>query len=91
VLSALKSRVGSRIPVRRSGQLKTYSETLGQYHLSPEGKFFNGRFLDQGRTERRHVVATELVLIGKEANQVGESGDPDPITEAVRVFRRKLA
>ena len=50
-----------------------------QYHLSPESKFENGRFLDRGRTERRHIVATEFVLIGKEANMVGESGEADPI------------
>ena len=63
----------------RADQLKSYVEVLAQYHLSPEGKFLNGQFLDQGRTERRHVVATGLVLIGKEANRVGESGEADPI------------
>ena len=59
-------------------QLKTYAEVLAQYHLSPESKFENGQFLDRGRTERRHIVATEFVLIGKEANQVGEAGEQDP-------------
>jgi hypothetical protein len=67
-------------------QLKTYAEVLGQYHLSPEDKFENGRFLDRGRTERRHVVATSFVWIGKEANQVGESGEEDPIWSAVEEF-----
>jgi hypothetical protein len=68
-------------------RLKTYSEALCQYHLSSEDKFENGKFLDCGRTERRHVVATRFVWIGKEANRVGESGDADPIREPVEVFR----
>jgi hypothetical protein len=67
-------------------QLKTYAEVLAQYHLSPESKFENGRFRDRGRTERRHVVATGYVLIGKEANQVGETGEADPIVDATQVF-----
>jgi hypothetical protein len=37
--------------------------------LRPEAKFLNGDFLDRGRTERRHVIATEIVHIGKEANR----------------------
>jgi hypothetical protein len=72
-------------PVRRE-QLKTYAEVLGQYHLSPEHKFANGDHLDRGRTERRHVVATGFTWIGKEANQVGESGEEDPIWSAVEEF-----
>ena len=39
-------------------ELKTYAEVLAQYHLSPEAKFSNGQYLDRGRTERRHVIAT---------------------------------
>ena len=66
-------------------QLKTYSEVLCQYHLSSEAKFENGQFLDGGRTERRHVVAAGFSLIGKEANQVSESGEADPIS-AVKEF-----
>jgi hypothetical protein len=57
-----------------------------QNHVSPESKFEKRRFLDRGRTKRRHVVATGLVLIGKEPNQVGESGDADPIVDATQVF-----
>jgi hypothetical protein len=71
--------------VRRE-QLKTYAEALAQFHLSSEDKFENGQFLDRGRTERRHVVATGFVWIGKEANQVGESGEADPIWSAVQEF-----
>ena len=47
----------------------TYAEALAQYHLRPEAKFLNGDFCDRGRTERRHVVATQLLHIGKEANK----------------------
>jgi hypothetical protein len=67
-------------------KLKTYAEALAQYHLSPEDKFLNGQFCDRGRTERRHVMATGIILIGKEANQIGESGEADPISSAVEEF-----
>src|SRR6516164_5934117 len=63
-------------------------EVLAQYHLSSEAKFLNAQFRDRGRTERRHVVATGQVWIGKEANQVGESGEADPIWSAVEEFAR---
>ncbi len=59
-------------------QLKTYAEVLCQYHLSSENKFENGAFTDQGETWRRHVIADSFVLIGKEANRVGESGTVEP-------------
>jgi hypothetical protein len=49
--------------------LATYAEALAQYHLRPEAKFLNGDFFDRGRTERRRVVATQLLHIGKEANK----------------------
>jgi hypothetical protein len=81
--------VSGRITAVRSEQLKTYAEVLTQYHLGCEDKFANGQFLDRGRTERRHVVATGFACIGKEANQVGESGEADPIVDAVQVFRRQ--
>jgi hypothetical protein len=67
-------------------QLKTYAESLGQYHLSPESKFENGRHWDRGRTHRRHVDAIAITLIGKEANRVGESGEADPIFSASQEF-----
>jgi hypothetical protein len=70
----------------RSDQLKTYAEILVQYHLSPEHKFANAGHLDRGRTERRHVVATKFTWIGKEANQVGESGEANPTVSAVARF-----
>ena len=49
--------------------LITYAEALAQYHLRPEAKFLNGDFFDRGRTERRHVVALQILHIGKEANK----------------------
>ncbi len=49
--------------------LKTYKEALAQYHLHPETKFHNGEFVDSGPTSRRHVLATALEHIGKEANR----------------------
>ena len=69
--------------------LKTYAEVLAQYHLSCEDKFENGQFLDRGRTERRHVVATGFVWIGKEANQVGESGESDPVMSCTITFQQR--
>ena len=74
---------GERI---RPEQLKTYAEVLAQYHLSPEGKFANGSFLDRGRTERRHVVATGFAWIGKEANRIGDSGESNPVDSTVQHF-----
>jgi hypothetical protein len=57
---------GKSIP---ASELKTYAEALAQYHLRPEAKFLNGEFCDRGRTERRHVIATQILHIGKEANK----------------------
>jgi hypothetical protein len=62
---------GEPIPPER---LKTYAEALCQYHLSSEDKFTNGQYLDRGRTEWRHAVATGIVLIGKEAIELGTAG-----------------
>ncbi|WP_439619815.1 hypothetical protein [Hyphomonas sp.] len=66
--------------------LKTYAEALGLFHLSPEDKFENGEPWDVGRTERRHVVACRIQLIGKEANRVGPSGEPDPTSTTTVTF-----
>jgi hypothetical protein len=49
--------------------LKTYAQALAQYHLRPEAKFENGDYLDSGPTCRRHVQATQINYIGKEANR----------------------
>jgi hypothetical protein len=50
-------------------QLKSYQETLAQYHLHPESKFHNGDYLDHGATRRRHIRAAAVEHIGKEANR----------------------
>jgi DNA polymerase type B, organellar and viral len=52
-----------------ANELKTYAEALAQYHLRPEAKFLYGDYSDKGRTKRRHVVATRIIHIGKEANK----------------------
>ena len=51
------------------GQLKTYGRALAQYHLHPEAKFLRGGYTHRGKTRRRHVYATVISLIGKEANR----------------------
>lgn len=63
--------------------LKTHAGALRSYHLSPEDKFENGGPYDVGQTKRRHLVVTGIWLIGKEANKVGDAGQPDPIASAV--------
>jgi hypothetical protein len=52
-----------------ASQLKTYRQALAQYHLSPEAKFLGGEYLDRGPTRRRHVQATSIEHIGKEADR----------------------
>jgi hypothetical protein len=64
--TAFDRETGKRI---EAGSLVTYAEALAQYHLRPESKFLNGDFFDRGRTERRHVVAVQILHIGKEANR----------------------
>jgi hypothetical protein len=63
---AFDRETGKPVPAT---ELKTFAEALAQYHLRPEAKFLNGEFCDRGCTERRHVIATQLVHIGKEANK----------------------
>jgi predicted DNA-binding protein (UPF0251 family) len=62
--------------------LMTYVEALAQYHLRPEAKFLNGQHMDSGRTERRHVVASLVTCIGKEANRWEEQYFLGPDDEA---------
>ncbi len=64
--------------------LQTYREALAQYHLHPELKFIGGGYWDRGTTERRHIRATEIRHIGKEANAldlqeaIGPESELDP-------------
>lgn len=60
----------------------TYAETLAQYHLRPESKFLRAEHIDRGRTERRHVIATQILHIGKEANKWEEQYFLGPDDEA---------
>ena len=57
---------GASVPITR---LQTYGEALAQYHLHPESKFLQGDYGDRGLTERRHIIAETVELIGKEANR----------------------
>ncbi len=50
-------------------RLKTYQESLAQYHLHPEAKFHNGDYLKSGVTVRRHITPASTHYIGKEANR----------------------
>jgi hypothetical protein len=78
--NAFDRETGKALP---ANELKTYAEALAQYHLRPETKFLHGEYCDRGRTERRHVIATQLVHIGKEANKweeqhfLGEDDDAE--------------
>lgn len=63
--------------------LETYADSLAGYHLSAESKFRNGDRFDIGRTERRHVEAIGVELIGKEADQLDRAfflGSGDDLT-----------
>jgi hypothetical protein len=77
--TAFDRETGKRI---EPGSLVTYAEALAQYHLRPEAKFLNGDFFDRGRTERRHVVAVQILHIGKEANKWEEQYFLGPDDEA---------
>lgn len=81
VTTAFDRDTGRTVSVPR---LKSYSDALSSYHLHPESKFFNGDYLDRGITRRRHVRATSVQHIGKEANDwerqavLGLSADAQP-------------
>ncbi len=84
VANAFDRETGHNVDVT---ELKTYAEALAQFHLSTEDKFENGDFFDIGETRRRHVVAKSVGLIGKEANKVGPTGEPDPVASAEVTFQ----
>ena len=48
--------------------LETYAEALSEYPFRSENKFSNGEYKNFGTTERRHIFATDINLIGKEAD-----------------------
>lgn len=50
-------------------QLQTYADALARYPRKQESKFLNGESHDRGVTESRHVIASEIHYIGKEADR----------------------
>jgi hypothetical protein len=66
VSTCFDRRSGDPVPTE---QLKSYHEALAQYHLHPDAKFHNGDYLNSGVTRRRHIRATAVEHIGKEANR----------------------
>lgn len=85
-----KAKIAATAFDRESGQpvparaLQTYREAIAQYHLHPESKFHGGDYCDRGTTQRRHIRASGIRQIGKEANELerqavlGVSGELDP-------------
>jgi transcriptional regulator with XRE-family HTH domain len=71
----------------RPEDLKTYLETLAQYHLHPEAKFDNGNYTDIGTTKRKHIYATAIEHIGKEANRLEDQWYLGHDPEAQTVYR----
>jgi len=67
-----------------ASELQTYREAIARYHLHPESKFSNGDYVDRGTTCRRHIRASTIRYIGKEANEIdrqqvlGAESEPDP-------------
>ena len=86
-------------------RLQTYAEMLAAYPFRAENKFLNGRPFDSGHTERRHIIATSINLIGKEADRMDEEyvlgvrgemaidygGDPRQGARAAAQLRRAIA
>jgi len=61
-------------PMQRE-ELTTLAEALAGYAISPEPKFENGGRFDAGFVAPKPVAPQRIVLIGKEANAVGEFGE----------------
>jgi len=83
---AFDRETGEPVPI---DVLKTYAEALALFHLSAEDKFENGAPRDCGLTRRRHVVATSVERIGKEANKVGEFGELSGDSKSVTTYQHK--
>jgi hypothetical protein len=64
--SRFDSETGESVPLY---QLESREEVVAQYHLHPEAKVYDGDHLNNGVTRRRHIVATVVEHIGKEANK----------------------
>ena len=59
-------------PIARD-ELATYADALFGYDLKPESKFRNGEAADKGLTTPRHIVASQVRYIGKEADHWEEN------------------
>jgi hypothetical protein len=61
--------------------LKTYAQSIAQYHLQDEAKFLGGQKFQMGKLQRRHIEAFAVRHIGKEAHNweenhfIGADGD----------------
>ena len=77
--TAFDRETGEPVP---AAALRTVAEVISQYHLHPESKFLNGDYLDRGVTRRRHIFATGVRHIGKEANRWEEQYFLGPDAEA---------
>jgi len=51
-------------------ELKTYQEVLSTFHLRPQPKYTNGRYLDAGITGRRRIKPSMIAIIGKETRRL---------------------
>lgn len=79
VARAFDRLTGEPVPVER---LKTYADALKNYPYRQESKFENGEAFQRGPTRPRHVIASEIHYIGKEADRweeeflIGAGFDP---------------
>lgn len=101
------SKIAATAFDRESGQpvpanaLQIYRDAVAQYHLHPESKFLGGNYCDRGTTRRRHIRASGIRHIGKEANELerqqmlGTDGEFDPdygfADESFVLLRSELA
>ena len=64
--------------------LRSYADVLRGYHRSPESKFIGGGAHDVGPLARRHVFASTIINIGKEADAFQDAenygADEDDVT-----------
>lgn len=79
VARAFDRLTGEPVPTER---LKTYADALKNYPYRQESKFANGEAFQRGVTRPRHVIASEIHYIGKEADRweedflIGAGFDP---------------
>jgi hypothetical protein len=79
VARAFDRLTGEPVPPER---LKTYADALKNYPYRQESKFENGEAFQRGVTRPRHVIASEIHYIGKEADRweeeflIGAGFDP---------------